>query len=86
MPAEYVQENLPLLEKGACNMVRHIEIARMFGVPVVVAINRFPSDTAAELELARKSAESAGDLNLMIHRAPPCVVLEAVGALTSVPM
>jgi methylenetetrahydrofolate dehydrogenase (NADP+)/methenyltetrahydrofolate cyclohydrolase/formyltetrahydrofolate synthetase/formate--tetrahydrofolate ligase len=60
MPAEYVQENLPLLEKGACNMVRHIEIARMFGVPVVVAINRFPTDTPAEMELARRLAEQAG--------------------------
>ena len=60
LAAEYVQENLPLLEKGACNMIRHIEIARMFGVPVVVAINRFPSDTPAEMELARRLAEQAG--------------------------
>ena len=60
LPAEYVRENLPLLEAGVCNLARHIEIARMFGVPVVVAINRFPTDTAAEVELARKSAESAG--------------------------
>jgi methylenetetrahydrofolate dehydrogenase (NADP+)/methenyltetrahydrofolate cyclohydrolase/formyltetrahydrofolate synthetase/formate--tetrahydrofolate ligase len=60
LPAEYVQEDLPLLTKGLCNLTRHIEIARMFGVPVVVAINRFPSDTNVELELARRSAESAG--------------------------
>ncbi|HUU60665.1 MAG TPA: formate--tetrahydrofolate ligase, partial [Phycisphaerae bacterium] len=60
LPDEYVHEDLPLLEKGVCNLVRNIEIAKMFGVPVVVAINRFPADTDAEIELARKAAESAG--------------------------
>jgi methylenetetrahydrofolate dehydrogenase (NADP+)/methenyltetrahydrofolate cyclohydrolase/formyltetrahydrofolate synthetase/formate--tetrahydrofolate ligase len=58
--SEYTQENLDLLEKGACNLARCIEIARMYGVPVVVAINQFPTDTKAELELARKAAEKAG--------------------------
>jgi methylenetetrahydrofolate dehydrogenase (NADP+)/methenyltetrahydrofolate cyclohydrolase/formyltetrahydrofolate synthetase/formate--tetrahydrofolate ligase len=56
----YTKENLPLLEKGLCNLVRNIEIARMFGIPVVVAINQFPTDTPAEMELARKAAEKAG--------------------------
>jgi methylenetetrahydrofolate dehydrogenase (NADP+)/methenyltetrahydrofolate cyclohydrolase/formyltetrahydrofolate synthetase len=60
LPDEYVQEDLALLEKGVCNLTRNIEIARMFGVPVVVAINRFPADTDAEIELARKAAEGAG--------------------------
>jgi len=60
LPDEYVQEDLALLEKGVCNLTRNIEIARMFGVPVVVAINRFPADTDAEVELARKAAEGAG--------------------------
>jgi len=57
---EYLQENTELLEKGVCNLTRCIEIARMYGVPVVVAINRFPTDTQAELEIARKAAEKAG--------------------------
>jgi len=57
---EYTEENLPLLEKGVCNLQRNIEIARAFGVPVVVAINQFPDDTPAELELARKAAAEAG--------------------------
>ncbi len=57
---EYTRENLQLLEKGVCNLQRNIEIARMFGVPVVVAINQFPDDTPAEVELARKAAEQAG--------------------------
>ena len=60
LPAEYVEENLGLLEKGACNLVRNIEIAKAFGIPVVVAINRFPDDTDAEVEMARKAAEAAG--------------------------
>ncbi len=60
LPKEYVEENLELLEKGVCNLVRNIEIAKMYGVPVVVAINRFPADTDAEVELARKAAEAAG--------------------------
>ena len=57
---EYTQENLDLLEAGVCNLARCIEIARMYGVPVVVALNQFPTDTKAELELARKAAEKAG--------------------------
>jgi methylenetetrahydrofolate dehydrogenase (NADP+) / methenyltetrahydrofolate cyclohydrolase / formyltetrahydrofolate synthetase len=60
LPKAYTQENLKLLEAGMCNLQRHIEIARMFGVPVVVAINQFPTDTPAELELARKAAAAAG--------------------------
>ena len=60
LPAEYVEENLDLLERGVCNLVRNIEIARMYGVPVVVAVNRFPADTDAEVKLARKAAVKAG--------------------------
>ena len=57
---EYTTENLGLLEKGLCNMVRIIEIAKMFGIPVVVAVNAFPTDTDAELSLVRKAAADAG--------------------------
>lgn len=56
----YTRENLELLEKGVCNMQRNIEIAKMFGVPVVVAVNHFHDDTPAEVELVRKAAEDAG--------------------------
>jgi formyltetrahydrofolate synthetase len=55
---EYTNENLELLEKGAGNMLAHIHIARKFGIPVVVAVNRFPTDTDAELELVRKIAKA----------------------------
>src|SRR5580658_4313502 len=56
----YVEENLELLEKGCSNLIKMIENARSFGVPVVVAINRFKNDTKAELELVRKLAVKAG--------------------------
>ena len=56
----YTSEDLDLLAKGVCNLQRNIEIARMYGVPVVVAINRFPADTDAEVEVARKAALDAG--------------------------
>ena len=42
-------ENLPALEAGLANLARHIANLRKFGVPVVVAVNRFGSDTAKEL-------------------------------------
>ena len=60
LPEEYLKENLDLLTEGVCNLIRHIEIAQMFGVPVVVAINRFPSDTDAEIELVIRAAQDAG--------------------------
>jgi formyltetrahydrofolate synthetase len=56
----YTEENLELLEKGLPNLLQHIENALKFGVPVVVAINRFTSDTDAELELIRKRAKETG--------------------------
>jgi formyltetrahydrofolate synthetase len=41
LPAEYSQENLPLLELGTQNLIKQIENAGYFGIPVVVAINIF---------------------------------------------
>ncbi len=56
----YSEENLELLEKGCSNLVRMIKIARSFGIPVVVAVNRFHTDTQAEIDLVRKIAKEAG--------------------------
>jgi formyltetrahydrofolate synthetase len=56
----YNQENLPLLEKGGENLAKHIENARQFGVPVVVAVNSFKYDTQAEIELVQRIAQAAG--------------------------
>lgn len=60
LPPELITENLPALEKGCANLIKHVENARAFGVPVVVAVNRFTEDTPAEIELIRKKAVEAG--------------------------
>ena len=46
--------NMPALVKGAENLARHVENVRKFGVPVIVAINRFSTDEAAELDMLRQ--------------------------------
>ena len=56
----YTQENLALLEMGCSNLLRLIGNARSFGIPVVVAINRFKDDTTAEIDLVRRIAVAAG--------------------------
>jgi len=56
----YTEENLELLEKGGANLAKNIQIAKLFGIPVVVAINRFKYDTDAEVALVKKIAEAAG--------------------------
>lgn len=48
--AELSQENVEALKRGFCNLQAHVENMRKYGVPVVVAINRFLTDTDAELE------------------------------------
>jgi formyltetrahydrofolate synthetase len=56
----YTEENLDLLKAGVANMQRHIENARKYGVPVVVAVNSFKYDTDAEIEVVRQAALAAG--------------------------
>jgi methylenetetrahydrofolate dehydrogenase (NADP+)/methenyltetrahydrofolate cyclohydrolase/formyltetrahydrofolate synthetase len=56
----YTEENLALLEKGAGNLVKHIQNAKLFGLPVVVAVNSFKYDTEAEIKLVQQIAEQAG--------------------------
>ena len=54
-------EDLEALEKGLPNLLKHIEnITVKFGLPAVVAINRFPTDTEAELELVRRKCVELG--------------------------
>ena len=55
------EENLDGLKAGIPNLLRHVDnISHVFGLPCVVAINRFPTDTEAELELVRASCAEAG--------------------------
>lgn len=60
LDAAYQKEDLKLLEKGLDNLKANINIARQYGVPVVVAVNRFTADTDAEVEMVRKAALEAG--------------------------
>ena len=57
---EYTEENLELLEAGLGNLGKHIENAKKFGIPVVVAINAFSSDTENEWEMIRKYSIEMG--------------------------
>ncbi len=59
--AELNQENLEALEKGLPNLLQHVSNVReVFGVPCVVAVNAFPTDTQAELELVEKKCAELG--------------------------
>jgi methylenetetrahydrofolate dehydrogenase (NADP+) / methenyltetrahydrofolate cyclohydrolase / formyltetrahydrofolate synthetase len=64
----YVEENLDLLQAGMPNLIHHIGIAKKYGIPVVVAINSFSTDTSAEVELIRKSAISGGAMDAVVCR------------------
>ncbi|KAK4211094.1 C-1-tetrahydrofolate synthase, cytoplasmic [Rhypophila decipiens] len=56
----YKEENVEILRKGCVNLAKHVANARSYGVPVVVAINKFSTDTAAEIEVIREEAIKAG--------------------------
>ncbi len=57
---EYTKENLALVEKGCANMVHMIGVIRKSGINPVVCINRFYTDTDAEVATVKKAAEAAG--------------------------
>ncbi len=59
--ADLAAENLEALERGLPNLLKHVEnITQVYGLPAVVAINRFVQDTEAELELIRSSCAKYG--------------------------
>jgi formate--tetrahydrofolate ligase len=60
LPDEYTKENLELVEKGCENMVHHINTIRKAGINPVVCVNRFYTDTDAEVAVVKKAAEAAG--------------------------
>ena len=57
---DLLRENTDAVERGACNLEKQIENMKQFGIPVVVAINKFTSDTKNEIEVIRKKAIAAG--------------------------
>ncbi|WP_455559339.1 formate--tetrahydrofolate ligase [Agathobaculum hominis] len=52
--------DMSALERGICNLDAHLDNMKKFGVPVVVAINAFPTDTAEEMEFIRKHCAERG--------------------------
>ncbi len=60
LPDEYTKENVGLVEKGCANMVHMINVIRKSGINPVVCINRFYTDTNAEVAAVKKAAEAAG--------------------------
>ena len=73
-------ENLAALEKGMANLERHVDsITGRFGLPAVVAINRFDADTEAELDLIRRAMRARGvDVVLAEHWAKGSAGAEAL--------
>lgn len=60
-------EDLDAIRRGAENLGAHLSIVRQYGLPCVVTINRFPSDTPAELELIKSLALGAGAATVVVH-------------------
>lgn len=59
--ADLGKENLVALEQGLPNLLQHVEnITKVYGLPAVVAINRFPTDTEAELKLVEDKCRELG--------------------------
>ncbi|KAL7615423.1 hypothetical protein Lser_V15G08108 [Lactuca serriola] len=67
----YVNENVGLVEAGCVNLIRHIENTKAYGVNVVVAVNKFSTDTDAEIAAVKNAAIGAGafDAVLCTHHA-----------------
>lgn len=60
LPEEYLKEDVQLVAQGCANLCKQISNVRQFGVPVVVAINRFQADTDAEVDAIKSAALKAG--------------------------
>lgn len=60
LPDEYTKENIGLVDKGCANMVHMINVIRKSGINPVVCVNRFYTDTDAEVAAVKKAAEAAG--------------------------
>jgi len=60
LPEGLITEDIESIKAGLPNLQKHIENLKKYGIPVVVGINRFPTDTDNEIEFVRKEAESYG--------------------------
>jgi formate--tetrahydrofolate ligase len=87
---ELGQENTEAVAKGCTNLLRHVENMRKFGLPVVVAINRFTADTPAELETIQAACRAIGVQAISCNHwaegsAGADALAQAVTALTQSP-
>jgi formate--tetrahydrofolate ligase len=64
---ELGDQDLEALERGMDNLAAHVGIVRRYGVPCVVSINRFPTDTEAETELVERLAKEAGAERVVVN-------------------
>lgn len=64
---ELATENVEALQKGSANLRRHIQNVQSYGLPVVVAINHFVTDTEAEVEVLREACAAAGVEAILCH-------------------
>ena len=67
--ADLAHEDLDALRRGADNLAAHVNIVKQYGLPCVVSINNFPSDTAAEVALIEELAVGAGAETVVVNRA-----------------
>jgi formate--tetrahydrofolate ligase len=67
--ADLATEDLEALRRGMDNLSAHIDIIRAYGVPCVVSINNFPTDTDAEVALIEELATAAGAESVVVNRA-----------------
>jgi formate--tetrahydrofolate ligase len=63
LPPELVSENVEAVRRGCENLQKHIENMRLHGLPVVVAINLFPTDTQCEIAAVREASLAAGAMD-----------------------
>ncbi len=68
LDAALTVENVEGVRRGAANLTKQIEIVREYNVPVVVAINWFPTDAPAEIEAIREAALAAGARDAVVSR------------------
>jgi len=66
LPKELEQEDVEALRLGAANLQAHVRNVKQFGLPVVVAINRFPTDSPNELEVLRELAIGFGAADAVV--------------------
>jgi formate--tetrahydrofolate ligase len=65
--ADLAKEDLDALRRGADNLAAHVQIVRQYGLPCVVTVNSFPTDTPAEIALVEELASKAGAETVVVH-------------------